>query len=466
MAGLIREIIQKWLLSVSLTSVLSVFFDELLRIGESPFQSLVVLSFYTYCSITLFSSSAHKLFHVISIPIITQFLHLFQKYTFTAGANSIWRLLPFLLLVFYFLYFFIRKNPKLSQSENLFLVSWIIGNFCYFLISPNLHKIVIGGFLLYLITLPMYFLYFTHAMHDADFCAKIEGYLSLLFTMLGLGTFGLVIAAADYKGSDNLLATRNITDTNVTMAYFILLWPFTLLYCRQRIASFPATLFMLFIFLGVVVFSFSRGAVFIIIPYLIVTLLLIRGQKQIWWLIFAVVVALVFIPELANFTDRQDLAYFWRLRFGDFQNISAAIEKLQTASGRAEIHAIAYGLFLQSPLFGHGIGSFETLGPGYREAHSIFFTLLAEQGIIGIVYMYSIFLSLGFSLIKISCINVKYALLPISLTFYLLFNHTVGTVFVIIPGKSVTINCIAPMLLLCHYFYAKSKVLERTANDA
>jgi O-antigen ligase len=132
------------------------------------------------------------------------------------------------------------------------------------------------------------------------------------------------------------------------------------------------------------------------------------------------------------------------------------MRKLQEASGRTDIHRLAYNLFLESPVCGHGTASFEKLGPGYREAHSMLFTALAEQGLIGTLYLYSLFLGLGYRLLESTSFHRKNWLLTVALAAYLLFVHSVGSVFVIIPSKSLTINCIAPLLLICFYYYAKS----------
>ena len=439
-----------------LITVCEQLFSEISRIGESRFQSIIVLSFFTYCFLCLFSRSKHRFFHVISIPVLTQFIQLFQKYSFSAGANSLWRLFPFILLNLYFLYFFLNKPVLLSQREKLFLTSWITFNCFFILISPNLDKIFIGGFLLYGFTLPMYFAYFKAASYAVDFRKEVEKYLCLLFIILGSGTFGLVFAGAEYKGSDNLLATRNITDTNVTMAYFILLWPFVLLFSGNSNQLQIKRIVFILIYAGIVIISFSRGAVLIIVPYLFLTVFSIRNFFRLYWLILLALPFLFYSNEIQIFLDKQDMTYFWRLRFGEMDSMNALISKLPQISGRAEIHLTAYRLFLQSPLFGNGTGSFEILGPGYREAHSLFYTLLAETGISGALYMYAILIVLGISLWKIIETDRKLAVIFIAFVFYLIFNHTVGSVFVIIPGKSITINCIAPILLICMYFYAKS----------
>lgn len=460
MAGLIAEMLLKGLLSLGLTMVFLIVFPSFLTLGETEFQTTGVLSFYVYCLITLFTFSADKLFHVISIPILTQFLHLFQKYSFPAGANSLWRLMPFVILCLYFFNFFNRKKVALANNERLFLLVWTIFGFFYLVISPNLGQIVLGATLLGLIVLPCYFVYMRYAIGASDFCNTLEKYLCLSYLILGFGTFGLVIAGAAYKGSDNLLATRNISDTNITMAYFVLMWPFSVLHAsRMRCLNFAMLSGILAIFVAVVGLSFSRGAVFIIAPYLLVSLWLISRRNFCFLIALLTVVLMLFMPRIENFLSTQGLTYFWKLRFGGM-SARPAFGKLLEASGRNEIQAVAYQLFLKNPVIGHGTGSFEKLGPGYREAHSLWYTLLAENGLLGIILVYPLLFKCGWTTWKAQVCGRKYGVLFFSILTYLIFNHTVGSVFIIIPSKSVTINCIAPILLICHYFYAKRIALS------
>lgn len=456
MVGLVLEIVWKSSIALLVVMVLGRFFDQLLTFGESVWQSIIVLAFYVYCCISLFTSSKHKLFHMLALPVFTQFLHLFQKYAFPAGANSLWRLMPFIILTAYFLHFFYLKPPQLNHSEKWFLTLWSIFQAAFLLISPNLENIALGGFLIFLVVLPSYFGYLQMASKAQDFRPLIEMYGFLLYFILGIGTFGLVFAGAIYKGSDNLLATRNITDTNVTMAYFILLFPLALLYAFGKAGNWVFRLGCFAVFVSIVIFSFSRGAVILICPYLLTSAYIVRDKIRVWNLLIPAPIAFLYIPDLTKLWTELDMDYFWGLRFGDTAAVESIFTKLQQTSGRAEIHDIAYQLFLEKPLLGHGTGSFEILGPGYREAHSLFFTLLAEQGLVGVLATYGVYLYFILFLSKRIAIDRKYALLLTGLMFYLLFNHSVGSVFVILPAKSVTINFIAPMLLLSLYFYAKS----------
>lgn len=465
MAIIIREVITRALAAVLFTHGCATIFTSLLNFGEGRFQSTIVLSFYVYCILVLFSSSCERLFHVLSIPVLTQFLHLFQKYSFTAGANSFWRLLPFLILDLFFMDFILRKHALCPRPEQLLLWSWTISNFFFLAISPGLPAIVYGASILILITIPLYCRYLSIVSKEFDFQCNMEKCLVMMFMILALGTFGLVMAGAHYKGSDNLLATRNISDTNVTMAYFILLWPFVLLFARTKAYSFCITMVGCLIFAGIVLVSFSRGAVLIVGPLIIASICYSRHRPYWLALIIIGILLIEYAPGMTSFVD-SDLRYFWKLRFGDLHSMASVSRKLQELSGRTEIHAIAYTLFLQSPLVGHGTGSFEVLGPGYREAHSMLYTFLAEQGLSGSIYIYAVFFVLARYLVKVALLSARYMVLLLALVAYLVFVHSVGTVFFIIPAKSITINCIAPVLLLCTYFYALSVLQTEKDNNA
>lgn len=454
MVEIIGEAFLKALLALLIAWFCTTMFDAIAALGGSNSQATIVLAFYLYCFFVLFFSSAHRLFHILSIPVLTQFLHLFQKYDFPAGANSLWRLLPFLLLNIYLSDFILRNKPRLNRSNKLLIVSWLLLHFILLIISPNLPDIITGAFILFLGTLPMYYLYLNALSRIPGFNSELEGSLCLIFLILSVGTFGLVFAGAQYKGSDNLLVTRNISDTNVTMAYFILLWPFVLCFVQRfGNGSFWVSA-MTLIFAAVVLLSFSRGAVFIVAPYLACSLLFARGFWRFAGLALTGVLLMPYVAKLSAIIN-EELAYSWQLRFADFQSFIPALQQLQEASGRTEIRSMAYRLFLENPVCGHGIGSFEVLGPGYREAHSMFFTLLAEQGLVGTVYNYSILAGLGNSLLRLTMLDKKHSLLLLALIAYLVFVHSVGSVFVIIPAKSITINCIAPILLMSIHFYGK-----------
>ena len=100
----------------------------------------------------------------------------------------------------------------------------------------------------------------------------------------------------------------------------------------------------------------------------------------------ALLIASIWIPQLLNVVNR----FFSESDSGD------------VTAGRGPLYALAYSLFLEKPIFGHGWGSYpsyyyENLGKymtvyKYRHAHNIYLQLLCEVGIIGFVLYVAFFL--------------------------------------------------------------------------
>jgi O-antigen ligase len=316
---------------------------------------------------------------------------------------------------------------------------------------------------MYVFTIPLLFLYIRLASLAIDFRPEVEKYISLLFVLFSLGTLGLVYLGAGYRGTDNLLATRNIADTNTTMAYFILLWPFTVFYTVRKQLAGVSKLILTSLFVIIVILSFSRGALLIVLPYIIITCFSQSSFLSIKWVIPISVVLYFFLPQLLEFVGQLDLVYFWTLRFADVNSFSAVLDNLEKLSGRSEIHETAHLLFREKPFLGHGIASFELLGPGYREAHSLWYTLLAEQGMAGAILHYSLLVAL---LLRLTQNTPSNSTLLLSVLFFLIFNHSVGSTFIILTGKSISINCIGPMLLIVTYFYSNRRMNYQNLTES
>lgn len=450
MAGLIVESLLKLAIAIVLTAIGILIVPALGQFGATTFQSFVVVSFVIFCSLVLLTSSKHKIYHVLSIPFYTQFIQIFQKFDFPGGANSLWRIAPFILSACSLANLCLAWKVELSTNERLGLVLWLVLMALGLVNSPNFEHVGLGGTLIYFLLIPQLYAVLKVATSAFDFAELLDMYAFLLFVILAIATVGLVLFASRYQETDNLLATRNIADTNVTMAYFILLWPFACSYLlKTRFPKLSISILTLLL-LTIVMLSFSRGAILIVLPLILLSLFL-QGMTS-WWTITAIA---LFTHKEAIFAllEKHDLLYFWSLRFSGFATNQSFWEALQQASGRVEIQAAAWQLFLRKPLLGNGIASFELLGPGFREAHSLLFTILCEQGIMGALLLYTLL----FTILKTQISNHKglsSLIFPLSFVAYLVFSHTVGSVFVILTSKSISVNYIAPMLLLCQYFRA------------
>jgi O-antigen ligase len=72
-----------------------------------------------------------------------------------------------------------------------------------------------------------------------------------------------------------------------------------------------------------------------------------------------------------------------------------------SAESRKEFWSLAWDLFGRSPAFGHGVQSFRRINPARMDAHNLYMRTLAEQGIIGIVLLFALWihvLKLAYSL--------------------------------------------------------------------
>ena len=102
--------------------------------------------------------------------------------------------------------------------------------------------------------------------------------------------------------------------------------------------------------------------------------------------VIALLIASIWIPQLLNVVNR----FFSESDSGD------------VTAGRGPLYALAYRLFKEKPIFGHGWGSYpsyyyENLGKymtvyKYRHAHNIYLQLLCEVGIVGFTLYVAFFL--------------------------------------------------------------------------
>lgn len=89
-------------------------------------------------------------------------------------------------------------------------------------------------------------------------------------------------------------------------------------------------------------------------------------------------------------------------RYGDTAGWYAQGNSTRLTSGRSEIWAGAWDLFLRHPLEGVGLGSFPTAysqltGDIPRDSHNAYIGQLAEKGIIGFVLFFALMASIGYS---------------------------------------------------------------------
>jgi O-antigen ligase len=222
---------------------------------------------------------------------------------------------------------------------------------------------------------------------------RIQLALTLAIFMLLVGNIvsvflGLKVEVA--VGAGTIRGTRNLGDFNVASAYLLLLWPFAVGFLRRHDRIWFTLLCALYIV--AVGLSFTRTALVMTPVVLALGLSALRlspNRRELAVVLFLCLIVL--IGGLSTVQD-SDVLRFWMQRLdlepderaSPGRIIEALASAVSSSSTRGHLRAEAVDLFRQSPLIGHGWGSFRELSPsGFSSAHSLTHDLLAESGLIG-----------------------------------------------------------------------------------
>ncbi|MCU9599708.1 O-antigen ligase family protein [Pallidibacillus thermolactis] len=164
--------------------------------------------------------------------------------------------------------------------------------------------------------------------------------------------------------------------------------------------------------LYIVIFEGSRGATLAIILLLLILLYIIISRKINLNLeaasIYSFCIALLFIILSILVINIQKVLYWINNLMLSFDIEMAAITKTMNfinqhglsgvLNGRDVIYEISYGMFKESPIYGHGVGVFADLHGTYP--HNLFLQLLVEGGILLTIPFILIFIFIFWYLIK------------------------------------------------------------------
>lgn len=282
-------------------------------------------------------------------------------------AGTLSKYLGFLLVGIFVLRIFI-KNKIVIPKESYFLLAFIFFGLMSGLwaTSPNLSisrsVTLVQLFVLYIITV--------NATHEKK--TKISNNIGEIIILIGLFFSIYIIWQVVSLGTINYwtrISISNDVDVNHLASFLIPSFIFSFDYSITKSYKYIAP--SVIILLAILVTQ-SRGAFLAILIAIIIYLLMyknikIKRFKLISISIFVFLVAYLVIPD--------EFTYRIQLMFTDSS-------VLTSGTGRNNIWSWAFGEFLDSPLFGMGLGNFAYL---YRPAHSAFFQILSELGLIGII---------------------------------------------------------------------------------
>jgi len=231
--------------------------------------------------------------------------------------------------------------------------------------------------------------------------------VSLIFavTVFSISSIGIFQWFIDFKGSDFLAGQTPVPSTfgnkNIATHVIVISLPLVLYYFlrSKHILNFSFSVLSFFSALIFIYLSATKGAILAIFVELIVLLLFILFSKVKFSRTFSkseyLALFLIIIFSFILFFDSFFGQSFDNLQ-GSFKSIIESSDaRITSLSVRIYIWADSLSYFLNSPLYGHGLGNFnnELSYDGYfhvlQRAHNDILELAVELGIIGLVLFLS-----------------------------------------------------------------------------
>lgn len=327
--------------------------------------------------------------------------------------------LSLVIIVILFMYSLIRSK-NFNQFKNIYvyyfiafficiIISLINSEYAYIAYKPSISYFRFGLFALATASI----LYFKN-----DIIFKLSKFFILILTVLGIDTIFQYIFGFNILGwqklDNNFRITSLFGEDEVLGSYIARLFPFILSlflfskkYYNKKYENF--IIFSIILLSGIIcLFSGERTSFFL---FLISILLIIFTCNSIRKIFIRSILILIPILLTLLFTDQKI-----KFRMYDFTikqlGFNSESERIVIFSEIYEGHyKIAYKMFREKPLTGHGVKSFReycskkenfiAVNACTTHPHNIYMQLLAETGIISFLLVISIFILLSIKLIKI-----------------------------------------------------------------
>jgi len=371
----------------------------------------------------------------------------------TAGASLI-RSLYYLILLLGVVFLVLRK--PIGFGYILFFIGWLLCNI-FSIMGDNAPNDVVMLFLLSVV-LPGFFaltLYSYFKTRDSLF--RLSDGIAVGVVGLLAGLVVLMFLATVAKNYGSITLARNASDLNYAAGLIFLGWPF--IFWRFNSRSILWKVVITAVILSACVFSFSRAVFFLGLFLAVITFLKpsILLRKQFILVVVVLVIAFtLFVPD--------EVTVFWlgRLNINSWADlISFNPEKLAaiTATDRPEIWSFALKSFFESPIIGHGLGSFPTLISNetggmlaYSGAHNLVLTVLVERGLLSAIFVAGMLIYIWFNLFRLwwseSGVGKEFFFLAtISFTCFMVAAHSLG-IELMRPGTMYVDSTISILLMV------------------
>ncbi|MCP4547817.1 MAG: O-antigen ligase family protein [bacterium] len=427
-------------------------------------RTFIVLFALCYLLASLISvRSRREILMVVTIPFITQFYNIALGWDVAHGATSPLRLVPMAIMtstMFLSLHLRAYRIPKRVMAIwGLTILVGLLG----MVMSMDLSKIGPVLFLLVGIMIPLFYCYIgAVGATDPRLPQRLQLALCLAAIMLMIGNIATVFLGFGISveiGAGSIAGTRNMGDFNSIFTYLLLLWPFAFGFLHGK--NIVGAMLLIVLLVIVVALGFSRTALFLT-PFILAISLLLLFRRSIKRSLGALIlIVLLMLGGLSTWSKTEGMFNFWYRRL-DFSMSTGTslINALQPVlsggvahSYRAELKRDAVELFTESPLIGHGWGSFRELSAsGFGEAHSMTHDLLVETGLFGTGLFWLMILLVGLNLLYLWRLRHadKWLVCLFSGLFclWLLAAHTLGAQLCLASKTGLQVNIINGILLV------------------
>ncbi|MGE0553603.1 MAG: O-antigen ligase family protein [Gemmatimonadales bacterium] len=390
-------------------------------------------------------------------PFVIQYYQVALGWEVTLGSTSPLRVAPVLGVLALLAVELTKRPVRLSRAEAAVTVLWELACLIWLVegLAATGTAVPLVTWLLNAGVPPLCYFLVRDRLAAPDRAAAVG--LSVLggFLILIVASIGISFVALDYRGSASLLAARNANDGNIVLGYLMLAWPIAVLTARAIHGALVPALGLSFV--AGAVLLFSRGGL-LVVPLLTIGTLVVLAGRPLKTLVSLLVIGAAALGLWVALGDSLGLMEAWtarlnftQLQLTDLWAVLATLQDQLTSSGRSEIWDLARSLFRSSPLTGAGFNSFEAAGPGYSEAHSLFYQTLGQRGLLGVVFLYGFLGWWLWTLLRpvAAAGEVRERLVRLGgVLSWLVFTHAVGSGLVVTTGGGLMVNVAGAMLLM------------------
>jgi hypothetical protein len=425
-----------------------------------------------------------EVLRLLVTPFITQPYQVCLGWDVEAGALSIARILPYLVLAAALLAALWRRAYRPTRVElgltatvlGVSVISWVIG-------SPYTMVGLPVTFLLGIL-LPVFAMYVSSiAQRRPDLLEQFPAAIAVgIFALMAgfLAALGLGTTIETFRGEGSVESAREVGDFNSLIPYLILSWPFALAYLRGRSALLTTLLFTVFI---VVTFAgVSKTMMVLAPPLVLLSLPAALARVRTGAVVLGFIVGVIILIGLIQLAVKSPIGAFvldlWVGRLDidrnalDALSISDLLSPVSVGSeawdDRAVLRVEALRIFGEHPLLGSGWATFPFLSRIEQgTSHAITTDLLQQTGLLGTTVFWAVTLEVIARLLgqvrAHASTRRALVLFPAAFLLWLVAAHTVGAQLFMAANTGFTVNAVTGML---YVLYLKREVIHSIGSSS